>query len=92
VQIFMLELSIQRDFVAAVLMHDLEKVKFLFEGECGVRKVLGAVPHYLGLNDPWCVSAYSDADYDYVAALQAAAAMADEVGDKASGEHFRAKF
>jgi non-lysosomal glucosylceramidase len=55
-----LELSIQRDFVAAVLMHDPEKVKFLFEGECGVRKVLGAVPHDLGLNDPWCeLNAYN---------------------------------
>lgn len=164
-----LELSIQRDFAAAVLMHDAEKVKFLFEGECGVRKVLGAVPHDLGLDDPWCeLNAYNvhdssrwkdlnpkfvlqvyrdmvatgdksfaravwpsvyiamaymdqfdkdkdgmienegfpDQTYDawsvsgvsaycgglWVAALQAAAAMADEVDDKASGEHFRAKF
>eukprot|EP01018_Ginkgo_biloba_P010207 Gb_33022 [translate_table: standard] len=164
-----LELSIQRDFAAAVMMHDTEKVKFLFEGDWGVRKVLGAVPHDLGLNDPWfelnaynihdssrwkdlnpkfvlqvyrdmvatgdkafaCAvwpSVYSamaymdqfdkdrdgmienegfpDQTYDawsvsgisaycgglWVAALQAAAAMADEVGDKVSGEHFRAKF
>lgn len=164
-----LELSIQRDFAAAVLMHDAEKVKFLFEGECGVRKVLGAVPHDLGLHDPWCeLNAYNihdssrwkdlnpkfvlqvyrdvvatgdksfahavwpsvymamaymdqfdkdkdgmienegfpDQTYDawsvtgvsaysgglWLAALQAAAAMADEVGDKASGKHFRAKF
>jgi non-lysosomal glucosylceramidase len=43
--------------------------------------------------DAWSVSgvsAYSGGLW--VAALQAAAVMADEVGDKASGEHFRAKF
>ncbi|KAH9322345.1 hypothetical protein KI387_016984, partial [Taxus chinensis] len=164
-----LELSIQRDFAAAVLTHDSEKVKFLFKGDWGVRKVLGAVPHDLGLNDPWFeVNAYNlhdssrwkdlnpkfvlqiyrdmvatgdksfaravwpsvysamaymdqfdkdrdgmienegfpDQTYDawsvsgisaycgglWLAALQAAAAMADEVGDKTSGEHFRIKF
>ncbi|XP_057864285.2 uncharacterized protein LOC131072213 isoform X2 [Cryptomeria japonica] len=164
-----LELSIQRDFAAAVLMHDTEKVKFLFKGDWGVRKVLGAVPHDLGLNDPWFeVNAYNlhdssrwkdlnpkfvlqiyrdvvatgdksfaravwpsvysamaymdqfdkdrdgmienegfpDQTYDawsvsgvsaycgglWLAALQAAAAMADLVGDKTSGEHFRVKF
>ncbi|KAH0854806.1 hypothetical protein HID58_037095 [Brassica napus] len=46
-----LELSIQRDFAAAVLMHDSSKN----------RKVLGAVPHDIGcLNDPWFeVNAYN---------------------------------
>uniref|UniRef100_A0A0D6QZ21 NLGase n=2 Tax=Araucaria cunninghamii TaxID=56994 RepID=A0A0D6QZ21_ARACU len=164
-----LELSIQRDFAAAVLMHDGEKVQFLFEGDWGVRKVLGAVPHDLGLNDPWFqLNAYNihdssrwkdlnpkfvlqvyrdmvatgdksfaravwpsvysamaymdqfdkdkdgmienegfpDQTYDawsvsgisaycgglWLAALQAAAAMADELGDKTSGEYFRVKF
>eukprot|EP01018_Ginkgo_biloba_P010209 Gb_33013 [translate_table: standard] len=164
-----LELSIQRDFAAAVMMHDTEKVKFLFAGDWGVRKVLGAVPHDLGLNDPWFeLNAYNlhdpnrwkdlnpkfvlqvyrdmvatgdksfaravwpsvysaiaymdqfdkdrdgmienegfpDQTYDvwsvsgisaysgglWVAALQAASVMADEVGDKVSGEQFRAKF
>eukprot|EP00252_Welwitschia_mirabilis_P002180 TRINITY_DN1208_c0_g1_i3.p1 TRINITY_DN1208_c0_g1~~TRINITY_DN1208_c0_g1_i3.p1 ORF type:complete len:971 (-),score=189.01 TRINITY_DN1208_c0_g1_i3:472-3384(-) len=48
-----IELSIQRDFAAAVMMVDSEKVKFLFEGDWGNRKALGAVPHDLGLNDPW---------------------------------------
>eukprot|EP01018_Ginkgo_biloba_P006467 Gb_16217 [translate_table: standard] len=51
--------GIQRDFAAAVMMHDTEKVKFLFEGDWGFRKVLGAVPHDLGLNDP-CAMAYMD--------------------------------
>ncbi|KAH7445901.1 hypothetical protein KP509_01G027700 [Ceratopteris richardii] len=48
-----LELSIQRDFAAATLSHSNEKVQFLAEGETGIRKVLGAVPHDLGLHDPW---------------------------------------
>eukprot|EP01018_Ginkgo_biloba_P014318 Gb_13822 [translate_table: standard] len=46
-------IDIQRDFAAAVMMHDTEKVKFLFEGDWGVRKVLGAVPHDLRLKEPW---------------------------------------
>ncbi|KAJ0969388.1 hypothetical protein J5N97_022265 [Dioscorea zingiberensis] len=48
-----LELSIQRDFAAAVLMHDPEKMKVL-GGQWVSRKVLGSVPHDLGLGDPWC--------------------------------------
>lgn len=48
-----LELSIQRDFAAATLSYNNEKVQFLAEGETGARKVLGAVPHDLGLHDPW---------------------------------------
>lgn len=47
-----LELSIQRDFAAAVMIHDPSDKKLL-EGELVHRKVLGAVPHDLGQNDPW---------------------------------------
>ncbi|RWW70847.1 hypothetical protein BHE74_00021484, partial [Ensete ventricosum] len=55
-----LELSIQRDFAAAVMMHDPEKVQTLSDGKWSARKVLGAVPHDLGLNDPWfMVNAYN---------------------------------
>ena len=164
-----LELSIQRDFAAAVLMHDPSKMKLLHDGEWVGRKVLGAVPHDIGMNDPWFeVNAYSlyntdrwkdlnpkfvlqvyrdvvatgdknfaqavwpsvyvamaymekfdkdgdgmienegfpDQTYDtwsvsgvsaysgglWVAALQAASAMAREVGDKASEDYFWFKF
>ncbi|KAE8022276.1 hypothetical protein FH972_008088 [Carpinus fangiana] len=48
-----LELSIQRDFAAAVLMHDPDRMKTMFDGKWATRKVLGAVPHDIGLNDPW---------------------------------------
>ncbi|KAA8548432.1 hypothetical protein F0562_000116 [Nyssa sinensis] len=48
-----IELSIQRDFARAVLCEDGRKVKFLAEGNCGIRKVRGAVPHDLGTHDPW---------------------------------------
>ncbi|XP_052189296.1 uncharacterized protein LOC127799362 [Diospyros lotus] len=48
-----IELSIQRDFAKAVLCEDRGKVKFLAEGNCGLRKVRGAVPHDLGTHDPW---------------------------------------
>ncbi|KAJ0977231.1 hypothetical protein J5N97_012705 [Dioscorea zingiberensis] len=55
-----LELSIQRDFAAAVMMHDPEKVHIISDGKWVPRKVLGAVPHDLGLNDPWFkVNAYT---------------------------------
>lgn len=55
-----LELSIQRDFAAAVMMHDPEKVRILHDGKWASRKVLGAVPHDLGLYDPWFkVNAYT---------------------------------
>ncbi|GFP98321.1 non-lysosomal glucosylceramidase [Phtheirospermum japonicum] len=48
-----IELSIQREFAKAVLSEDRRKVKFLAEGNCGIRKVKGAVPHDLGTHDPW---------------------------------------
>ncbi|MCI06744.1 non-lysosomal glucosylceramidase-like, partial [Trifolium medium] len=48
-----LELSVQRDFAAAVLMHDPGKMKLLHDGQLASRKVLGAVPHDIGINDPW---------------------------------------
>ncbi|XP_021730071.1 non-lysosomal glucosylceramidase-like [Chenopodium quinoa] len=55
-----LELSIQRDFAAAVLLHDPSKMKLLHDGKWASGKVLGAVPHDNGLNDPWFeVNAYS---------------------------------
>ncbi|KAK6122831.1 hypothetical protein DH2020_043412 [Rehmannia glutinosa] len=37
----------------AVLFEDTRKVKFLAEGNWGIRKVKGAVPHDLGTHDPW---------------------------------------
>ncbi|KAL8139738.1 hypothetical protein V2J09_005759 [Rumex salicifolius] len=55
-----LELSIQRDFAAAVLMHDPSKKKLLHDGKCVSRSVLGSVPHDIGLDDPWFeVNAYN---------------------------------
>ncbi|KMT07918.1 hypothetical protein BVRB_6g145220 isoform A [Beta vulgaris subsp. vulgaris] len=55
-----LELSIQRDFAAAVLIHDCRKMKLLHDGKWASRKVVGAVPHDIGLNDPWFeVNAYN---------------------------------
>ncbi|KAK7278548.1 hypothetical protein RJT34_23578 [Clitoria ternatea] len=48
-----IELNIQRDFAKAVLCEDGRKVKFLAEGNSGIRKVYGAVPHDLGTHDPW---------------------------------------
>ncbi|GLU08723.1 hypothetical protein SLE2022_256190 [Rubroshorea leprosula] len=48
-----IELNIQRDFAKAVLSEDGRKVKFLAEGNGGIRKVRGAVPHDLGTHDPW---------------------------------------
>ncbi|KAK9138325.1 hypothetical protein Sjap_008919 [Stephania japonica] len=48
-----IELSIQQDFAKAVLCEDGRKVKFLAEGNSGIRKVRGAVPHDLGTHDPW---------------------------------------
>lgn len=48
-----IELSIQREFAKAVLCEDGRKVRFLAEGNCGIRKVRGAVPHDLGTHDPW---------------------------------------
>ncbi|KAJ4838985.1 hypothetical protein Tsubulata_017390 [Turnera subulata] len=55
-----LQLSIQRDFAAAVMMHDPSKMQLLADGTWVSRKVLGAVPHDIGLNDPWFeVNAYN---------------------------------
>ncbi|XP_024514896.1 non-lysosomal glucosylceramidase isoform X1 [Selaginella moellendorffii] len=55
-----LELSIQRDYAAATLSHNPELVKFLAGGKWGIKKVLGAVPHDLGIHDPWVeVNAYN---------------------------------
>ncbi|KAG9151113.1 hypothetical protein Leryth_002690 [Lithospermum erythrorhizon] len=48
-----IELSIQREFAKAVLCEDGRKVKFLAEGNIGIRKARGAVPHDLGIHDPW---------------------------------------
>ncbi|CAL9156495.1 unnamed protein product [Musa hybrid cultivar] len=48
-----IELTIQRDFATAVLHEDRRKVKFLADGNWGIRKVKGAVPHDLGTHDPW---------------------------------------
>ncbi|XP_010530106.1 PREDICTED: non-lysosomal glucosylceramidase [Tarenaya hassleriana] len=48
-----LELSIQRDFAAAVMMHDSSKKQIMSSGEWVPRNILGAVPHDIGLNDPW---------------------------------------
>uniref|UniRef100_A0A7N0UTS9 Non-lysosomal glucosylceramidase n=1 Tax=Kalanchoe fedtschenkoi TaxID=63787 RepID=A0A7N0UTS9_KALFE len=55
-----LELSIQRDFAAAVMMHDPNKMQLLSDGTWVPRKVIGAVPHDIGIGDPWFeVNAYS---------------------------------
>lgn len=55
-----LELSIQRDFARAVMTHDPSKIKIMSDGTWVPRKVLGAVPHDIGLNDPWFeVNAYN---------------------------------
>ncbi|MBA0562299.1 hypothetical protein Golob_007354 [Gossypium lobatum] len=130
------QLSIQRDFAAAVMMHDPSKMKLLHDGQLVPRKVLGAVPHDIGMDDPWFeVNAYCLYDTDrwkdlnpkfvlqvyrdviatgdkkfaqtvwpsvYVAmaymdqfdkdALQAASALAHEVGDKGSEDYFWYKF
>ncbi|XVE94216.1 hypothetical protein REPUB_Repub01dG0262700 [Reevesia pubescens] len=60
-----LQLSIQRDFAAAVMMHDPSKVKLLYDGQWVPRKVLGAVPHDIGIDDPWFeVNAYFLHDTD----------------------------
>ncbi|KAJ7942511.1 Non-lysosomal glucosylceramidase [Quillaja saponaria] len=48
-----IELNIQREFAKAVLSEDGRKVKFLAEGNWGIRKARGAVPHDLGTHDPW---------------------------------------
>ncbi|XP_050218505.1 uncharacterized protein LOC126669165 isoform X2 [Mercurialis annua] len=55
-----LELSIQRDFAAAVMLHDTTKMQIMSDGKRVPRKVLGAVPHDIGLNNPWFeVNAYN---------------------------------
>ncbi|KAE8698843.1 Cytochrome c [Hibiscus syriacus] len=104
-----LQLSIQRDFAAAVMMHDSNKMKLLHDGRLAPRKVLGAVPHDIGIDDPWDFSVTGDKKFAqavwplvYVAmaymeqfdkdALQAASALAGEVGDKGSEDYFWYKF
>uniref|UniRef100_A0A453S2Q5 Glycosyl-hydrolase family 116 catalytic region domain-containing protein n=1 Tax=Aegilops tauschii subsp. strangulata TaxID=200361 RepID=A0A453S2Q5_AEGTS len=47
-----IELSLQRDFARAVLLHDPRPMRTL-DGVDVPRKVLGAVPHDIGLVDPW---------------------------------------
>ncbi|KAK4776781.1 hypothetical protein SAY86_005469 [Trapa natans] len=55
-----LQLSVQRDFSAAVMMHDPTKMQLLSNGQWVPRKVLGAVPHDIGITDPWFeVNAYN---------------------------------
>ncbi|KAJ7564688.1 hypothetical protein O6H91_02G028700 [Diphasiastrum complanatum] len=55
-----LELSMQRDFAAATLIHNPKRIKFLAEGKRSAKKVFGAVPHDLGTYDPWVeVNAYN---------------------------------
>ncbi|XP_044480354.1 non-lysosomal glucosylceramidase-like isoform X3 [Mangifera indica] len=55
-----LELSVQRDFAAAVMLHDPGRVQIMSDGKWVLRKVLGSVPHDIGLNDPWFeVNAYN---------------------------------
>ncbi|PHU10248.1 hypothetical protein BC332_22108 [Capsicum chinense] len=48
-----LELSIQRDFAAAVMMHDPGKRMLLEDGMSATRNVVGALPHDIGMDDPW---------------------------------------
>ncbi|KAE8708517.1 hypothetical protein F3Y22_tig00110339pilonHSYRG00306 [Hibiscus syriacus] len=55
----------RRDFAAAVIMHDPSKMKLLNDGQLVPRKVLGAVPHDVGVDDPWFeVNAYCLYDTD----------------------------
>lgn len=55
-----LELAIQRDVAAATLSQNPEKVKYMADGNMGIRKVFGSVPHDLGQHDPWVeVNAYN---------------------------------
>lgn len=54
-----IEFNIQREFAKAMLIEVNTKVKFLAEGNWRIRKVKGAVPHDLGLLDPWLeINAY----------------------------------
>ena len=46
-----IELSIQREFARALLFEDQRKVNFLADGQNGIRKVKGVVPHDLGTHD-----------------------------------------
>ncbi|KAF6159696.1 hypothetical protein GIB67_029954 [Kingdonia uniflora] len=60
-----LELSVQRDYAAAVMMHDSSKMKLLSDGKYVPRKAFGAVPHDIGQNDPWFeINAYPVFDTD----------------------------
>ncbi|CAI0378394.1 unnamed protein product [Linum tenue] len=61
-----IQLSVQRDFAAAVMMHDPTKMLLLHDGQLASRKALGAVPHDIGLHDPWVeVNAYCLYDTDH---------------------------
>lgn len=42
-------------YLNLVLLQIPERVKFLHEGDYGPRKVAGAVPHDLGIDNPWVV-------------------------------------
>ncbi|KAG6719521.1 hypothetical protein I3842_03G009900 [Carya illinoinensis] len=93
-----LELSIQRDFAAAVMMHDPDRMKVMSNGKLAKRKVLGAVPHDIGFNDPWFeVNAYNlhntdrwkDLNSKFV--LQVYRDMV-ATGDKASANYFWVRY
>ncbi|XP_023637502.1 non-lysosomal glucosylceramidase isoform X2 [Capsella rubella] len=43
----------ERDFAATVLFQDHTKKQIMSYGEWVPRKLLGSVPHDIGLNDPW---------------------------------------
>ena len=61
----LLELSIQRDFAAAIMVHDPSRMKIMSDGKWVPRKVLGAVPHDIGISDPWFeLNAYNLFDTD----------------------------
>nr|XP_043621004.1 non-lysosomal glucosylceramidase-like isoform X1 [Erigeron canadensis]XP_043621005.1 non-lysosomal glucosylceramidase-like isoform X1 [Erigeron canadensis] len=61
-----LELSLQRDFAAAVMMHDPRKMDLLCDGTLAPRKALGAVPHDIGMINPWFdVNFYNIHDTDH---------------------------
>ncbi|CAN6475524.1 unnamed protein product [Victoria cruziana] len=54
-----LELNIQREFAAAIMMSDPEKVYTVVDGKWAARKEIGALPHDIGFHDPWFkVNAY----------------------------------
>jgi non-lysosomal glucosylceramidase len=63
-----LELSLQRDFAAAIQIEHPETITFLGTGRKGPRKLKGAIPHDLGspVDDPWNrVNAYNFQDVSH---------------------------